>query len=243
MWKTAGEDITINMDVMVDDQFAKSDTGTVLVTLRDNQGLILPDWSRKVLPDPTGSVVSFVIPAAINTLPTGQIQTRYIRIEYKVNQRQYSHDLTYRLTDFLPLTSSPDGVRARVGATRTELPDSDIDIYGAYYSLSHAYNPMLLVALNSADISAVFANNAVEIKAALDVIPGLQQKILQSETQDNAEFTRMKMDMARLAALLESQLLTELNSITEISTGITTNTTFERFVLTAPVDVLTTALS
>lgn len=239
MWKTAGEDVTINMDVLVDDQFAKPDTGTVLVTLRDNEGLIIPDWARRVMPDPAASVLTIVIPADLNMVGEGEIKARHLRVEYKVNERQYSRNLSYRLSGFLPLTTSADGVRARVGATRSELPDADIDIHGAYYSLSHGYNPALLRALNSADISAIFANNAVEIKAAIDCLPGLRQKILQSETQDNAQFTRMKMDMDRLSELLHAQLVVELAGMNEVDSGVVGVTAFERFVLTAPTDIIT----
>jgi hypothetical protein len=245
MWTTAGEDLTLNFPFMHDGQFVIPDPGSVRVTIRDNDGVTIQDWSRVVQPDPVSTTFSLVVPAAVNDLSSGNaLESRYVRLEYAYEGKAYGKNVSYRLTPFLPIQATPAGVRNRLGATETEMPDETIDIHEAYYKLLPGYPEILPAALKAKDGSCISANNAIEIKAALELMPGISSKILQSETQDNGTYARMKVNFERLQALLENQLIEELRMMVEVSSGLITAVGGGTLmVLTNPPNVITGASS
>ncbi len=223
MWTTAGEDLTLSFEFTHDGQFVIPDPDSVKVTLRNNEGLTIQDWSRAQQADPNSTSFSLVIPAAINEISSeNTLESRYVRVEYMYQGKVHAKNLSYRLTPFLPIQATPAGVRNRLGATETEMPDDTIDVHEAYYKILPSFPEVLALALTATDASCIAANNAIEIKAALCLMPGLSGKILQSETQDNGAYARMKMNFERLQVLLEEQLIDELALMVEISSGIIT---------------------
>ncbi len=245
MWTTAGEDLTIAFGFMHDGQYIIPDADSVKVTLRDNDGLTIQDWSRAVQPDPNSTSFALVIPAAINNIPGGNaLETRYVRVEYAFEGKPHAKNISYRLTPFIPIQATPAGVRNRLGATETEMPDDSIDVHEAYYKLLPSYPEVLPTAMTSTDASCIAANNAIEIKAALELMPGISGKMLQSETQDNGMYARMKVNFERLQALLEQQLINELQMMVEVSSGIITAPGGGTLMLlTNPANVITGASS
>lgn len=243
MWATAGEDLTLHFNFTHDGQFIVPDNYSVMVTLRDNDGVTITDWSRAVQNHMGLTHLALVVPAAINDVPGGNaLESRYVRVEYSYQGKVQTKSLSYRLTPFLPIQATPAGVRNRLGATETEMPDETIDIYEAYYKLLPGYRDIMPVALKAKDASCIAVNNAVEIKAALGLMPGLSAKLMQTESQDNGMYARMKINFERLQELLEVQLADELLMMVEVSSGLITSVGGGTLmILTNPTDVITGA--
>lgn len=241
MWTIAGDEVTLNLDLTFDGQFVQPDPGTVKVTLRDTDGLSFEGWLDKVLPDPMGTSVSLVIPGEVNTLQdSSEIEVRYVRLTFKVEGRPRAVNITYRISPFVPLQASPEGVQALLGATEKEVPASSIDVLAAYYKLMETYADTLGRGIKSTKASAnIAANKAVELQAALEQMPALSAKLMQSESQDNAMYTRMKVDLPALHRALEIQLAETLKAIGDSLDGASQEAILSLMLLTTPTDVIT----
>jgi hypothetical protein len=243
MWTLAGEDAEVVIDLEVDGQFVAPDAGSITVTLRDKEGVAIPDWNKSSLPNTDKSQVSFTIPGALTFLETAeQLGAIYVKLEWKSEGTPYSVSRIIRLAHFAPIQASEDGVRNRLGAGRDEIPNSSIDLYAAYYRLLPMYPDVLPTALRSGVASACLAaNNSIEIQAALVHLPALAAKLAQVDTQENTSKTRMKMDLDKLEESLRNSLDQELAEMEATLIGQSTSTVVTNLLLVTPTDVITGA--
>lgn len=238
-WTIDGEDTTVTFDFTLDGQFVLPDEGSVKVTVRSSDGAPFPGWNQEVQDGVFNTTLNLKIPATLNAIPEGlSFETRYVRVQYTVDGLPRSETKHYRITPFIPLQTSEDKVRARLGASEKEVPDSDIDLHAAYYKLIDSGQVNLSVAMKSNTGAAIAANNAVEIKAALEHLPALASKLAQSESQDNATRVRMKLDIPALRKDLLSTLAEELNSMSTLMGGLA-EVTPTLMMLVTPTDVIT----
>jgi hypothetical protein len=241
MWTIAGDDVTLNLDLTFDGQFVQPDPGSVKVTLRNTDGIAMSDWNDKLLPDPMGTSVNITIPGEYNTLAmTSEIEVRYVRLSYKVEGLSRGQSVGYRISPFIPIQASPEEVQSILGATEKEVPSQTIDILAAYYKLMEVHSDVLGRAIKSTKASAnIAANKAVAIQAALEQTPALAAKLMQSESQDNATYIRMKVDLPALKRALEVQLLEELTLAGNALDGASQESLMTLMMLTTPADVIT----
>lgn len=242
MWRIAGEDAAVSFDFTLGGQFVKPDLGSVKVTVRDNLGMTVQDWDKAVQPDPLGTHMLLVLPAAINFLPAeAEMENRFVEVRFTVGGKPVSTLTSYRLSHFLPIMVSEDQVRGLLGATESEIPSHMIDLYGAYYTLLAAYPDVLLPALKSSTKANLSANNAIALQAALEQVPALAAKLAQSESQDNATNERMKLDIPLLKQMLEAKLADEMKQVQTAIVGPSVASASPYLMLTTPADPITGA--
>lgn len=240
MWTLAGEEAALSFDFKVDGQFVLPDQGSVFVTVRDNDGNAISDWNKVEYPDASGTSLHVTLPAAVNYVPSNMaFETRYIRVEFKVEGVARTTSKSYRVTPFIPLQTSEEGVRSRLGANSQEVPDESIDLHAAYHMLLASGENNLPYALKANSVATLAANNAIEIKAAIEHLPALGAKLAQMETQDNASRVRMKLDIPQLRIELIEALKSELAMMSEIITGFVGSSGHTRLMLAVPADAIT----
>lgn len=243
MWTLAGEEATLTVDLKVDGQFVIADQGSLLVTIRNSEGVAFEDWNKTPLPDSDKSQVSLTIPASLTFLESSeQMGAVYTLLEWKVEGTPYRSQGVVRLARFAPIQATSDGVRNRLGAGEQEIPDSAVDLYEAYFQLLVLYPDTLPSALRSGIAAACLsANNAIELQAALVQLPSLGAKLSQSEAQENTSKTRMKLDLDKLEVSLKALLDKELKSMETTMLGLETLTTVTQILVVIPTDVITGA--
>lgn len=242
MWRIAGEDAALAFDFTSDGQFVVPDPGSVKVTVRDNMGVVMQDWDKAVQPDPVGTNMLLVLPAAINFLSASDdMENRFVTVTFTVGGKPHMKMVNYRLHHFLPISVTPEQVRSLLGAAESEIPSYEIDIYGAYYALLAIYSDTLPQALKSSTKASLSANNAIALQAALEQVPALAAKLAQSESQDNATNERMRLDIPALKRMLEAKLADEMTLVVASINGPAIASASPYLALTTPADVITGA--
>ncbi len=191
----------------------------------------------------TGATL-LTIPGAMNALVNGgQFEARFLTVEYTVNGVPGKIEIRYRVTPFLPITATPDQVRDLIGVSTTELPDSSIDLYKAYFWLL-AINPLTVpAALISPKLANLHLNTAIVLRAALDTFSSLPQRIMFLEKANDASYQRMDLDFDRLKSTITTQLDGEMEMmVNSLNDVIYTPPTIVVIGLVSPIaDVITGA--
>jgi hypothetical protein len=240
-WFLAGEDITLEAEVVAGGIPAQPDAGTASGTVRDPAGTILPGLDHVPL-DVPGTTISLVVPAAQNLLASGaDSEARYVTFIYRVNGQSHQQTLAYALYPFLPLETNEDAVRAVMGLSVDELPDDDIEIIPAWFNLRDEYGTDFTNAFTMTGPRRTAANRVLAARAALNTLPSLQLRLVQSRQVENAQFSRWDwIDFDRLKSDLVGVLSSNLQLLsTSLALTLATQQTF--FTVSHPVDPLTNA--
>lgn len=228
LWFLADQDATLTVDYVVDGEFVIPATATF--TLRNAAGAVIHSGS---LPAAATSE-QLTIPAAYNGL-TGQTEGRFLEIQFLSAGRHYARRLPYRLTNFVPLTVTPEEVRSLLGLDASELRDEEIDLIGAYYKRLWTDGDTFATGITAGDQRGQAANDAVALTAALEVAGSLpmRTRILvraedsQVQRSANIDFDALRRD---LTSRLEDTLRISNQLVEEDQTV---------FILTQPTDVIT----
>lgn len=247
-WRTSGEIVSLPIDFKVNDQFVIPDEGSIRVTLRDGQGAILPGCDHLEvseasaplsLSDTTPPILK--VPASINTLVAeAAMGTRFVTVDYTVGGSPATLATNYRIVPFCPITATPAQVRARWGVEYHELPDDDIDLIEAFYTVRRT-QPRVQEALLSGTLASVAANNVVELTAALLVAPSMAARVLKSEKQANAGFERQAVNYAEVKQALEGELNIQIATMMAELGAASTVTLAPMFMKITPTDPITNA--
>ncbi|MGO4302252.1 hypothetical protein [Cupriavidus sp. RAF12] len=240
MWHQAGEDVTINVDFLVQGVPAVPDTDTVAYTVFGNDGQALPDLTSLPL-TVTGTSAEIAVPAAQNALGTlgAEQEARYVRVNYRVEGKAYVARVTYRLHPFVPMEASPDSVRNALGVAPNELPDEDIDLVASYLAIKADY-PDAVAALTATTVASLAANRVITLHAAIQALPSLRLRLPQVDRTENSTFQRFNGKWDELRAELEAQLQDQL--VLASPTAATTAGTLQPvFSVSTPTDPVTNA--
>lgn len=210
-WYVSGEGATLLIEFKRDDQFVIPDPGTIKLTIRSNSGLVLPGYNRAVQPDVPSSAWLLNIPADVN-ITNEERENRFIIVEYLSGGYPCLTRINYRLTHFLPIQTSPQEVRSLLGLRDLEVKDYEIDLYTAYFELLRN-NPLFEDYLIAGDDTAMYANRAIALVAALKLLPSLPLRAVKEDTLNNASLIRANVDWDALKASLEQQLVEALDGL------------------------------
>lgn len=211
---TAGEDVTLVVPFLADGEYATPDADSVVYSVRDNAGALFPDYTAVPYAHEGADRAIITLPASINakTLTT---EYRTLIVSYAVEGKPFRAACSYRLDDWLNITVGAAEVRAQLGLSAEELPDEDIDLPKAYYSLDRDLGDGLLsAALSAGGVEAQFANDAVVYRAVLDLLPSLRLRVLVEEKSSTTSYRRLaEVDFDALTAAFSSMLEDVLTSV------------------------------
>lgn len=235
MWYYAGVDVTVPVDFIVNGEFVIPESATA--TLRLNDGSVDATISNVSLDTSTTST-SVTIPEVSNTLASGvDFEHRYLLVTFVLNAQTYTQTIHYDLIPFVPMTGTPDKVRAILGLDLSELPDTDIDLFRAYLDIKARTDVDISTALTSTGRDSLTANEIINIQAALNVVPSLQLRVAASMQSEDSVFRRFSsMDFNAIENKLvgrQMSLLSELITTTEVA--------FSIFGVSTPTDPVTNA--
>lgn len=241
-WRTANASVAVAVSFLEDGEFIIPTSGSVTLTVRGNTGVVLTGYDNLPVADPGSSSTLVTLPVGVNQLLTGDLETRYVRVSYLAGNVPLTFDYAYRLTPFLPISASPLDVRRLTGIDSKALPDADIDLHEAYYALKADVGDNFVTALTTTSRASILANNMIALKAAILLIPSMQNRVMKSETSHNEIYIRNAIDLDALLFSLTNRLADETSAMLETVTGSpATDTVTAIFFLTSPVDVITGA--
>lgn len=233
MWVFSGDDHTVLIDYIVDGEHVIPTSASV--TVRDHVGN--PLISNSVL-DVTSTQVSFEVSGANNTLVgSNVVESRFLNVYFLYEGRQYRRDLSYRITEFVPLSVTAEDVRSEIGVDQSELADHEVDLLRAYHQLVTDYGSAFSDSLTVGTSLFMEANEAVVLRAAINLIPSLNLRVGVQISAEENKFQRMsEFDPDHIQNVLASRLA----AIMDLITGEDA-TTVDPLTLVTPTDVITGA--
>lgn len=229
---TGGTNSVASFDIIVDGEFSSPDVGSVTYSLRDNAGALVGAQTNVVVTTVAGqNRINIPILATYNTL-TLETETRAVILSCLIGGKAYSFVQGYTLTPWLPYVTTPADVRALIGLSVSELPDSAVDLIAAYYELANtATRAALDASLAAGGRQALVTNNGIAAQAGIFALPSLQLRVNLMEKSDADSFQRYKtIDWSTIAARLSdlvSQTLAAATGVPQeapIFIFVTTNT-------------------
>jgi hypothetical protein len=181
------------------------DVGSVTYTVLSAIGNPIVGLENVPIATDTGTFATKItIPAEYNViLPGKTFDRRTIIVRYTAKGVEDWQRINYRLIPSVPFTVTPATVRAFLGVNKGELPDEDIDLFSAYVYVQEAVSDpsLLTAALSSGDKLELTANDVIAMRAAIDIIPSLQNRVAQAEKNGVMGYDRIKIkDFAGLLA-------------------------------------------
>lgn len=172
------------------------DVGTVTYTVLDHSGNAIVGLENVPVVTTTSTFQSTVaIPAINNTIdPTKSFERRTVFVRYQKSGQYFYQRVSYRIIPFLAYTATPEQVRTFLGVNKNELPNEDIDLFASYLFVREAFTDPndFTNALLAGDNTELVANEAIVMRAAIDIIPSLQNRVAQSEKDGVRGFDRIK---------------------------------------------------
>ena len=212
------------------------DPGSVVLSVYANDGTPLAGFDAVAQPNPAGTSIDVLVPGASNAIASGlTLENRFIEVLYRYQGNPQQLQYNYSLSQRIPMTVTSDDVRGLLGVTVDELPDSDINLLEAYYTLNIGAD--ILPYLTGGTAKALTANRIIALNAAILLAPSLPQRLLQSQKSEDSSASRFS--NAHGYKLVET-LYQEFNaSIQDLLSDVITFTTPTLFAVTVPTDRVT----
>lgn len=244
-WHLMGTAYPLYVEFLQEGEFVIPDPGSIFLTIRDNAGEIVAGYNGLALADTLVSTLTYSIPQEVNTPKLigtpGNFETRYVRVDFSSAGRPLSSEQIYRIAGFVPLTATPAEVRALFGARDKELPDSDIDLMGAYFMQAVGYPTVISPATLSDSLTAWDANRFIVLTAGVQVAPSMPSRVLKEETMDTATQIRATIDWQALQQQILDELGVVLDRLKATVAGGATVVPTGLFVLSNRTDPVTNA--
>lgn len=158
--------------------------------------------SGAVTPAADAVSINLQIPGDVHSLDEGEVLGyRDLTWSFELGGVLKVFDLRYTLEGRLPFGVSPDGVRAKLGVDKVDLPDSDISLAKAYLSFRKVVGAERLLTVSPLDIEVA---DAIEAQAALYLIPSMTVRVAAKQSSGTDQFQRQKIDWEALATYLGS---------------------------------------
>lgn len=233
MWFFAGENVTLNFDFKVDGEFVVPTSASY--TLRNHLGVAVGSTTNLTGLTTTASIQ---ILAVNNAIAVGALyENRYVLVKFTHNGRDHTIVQPYKLTAFVPITSTPADVRRLTGLTENELPDAEIDILSGYFQLFDSFGTDFSNQLTATTFKNRQANEAIALQAAIDVASSFPLRVPVSARSEDSQFARIaNLDFAAMELELRRKLQQALTAVISVE-----ETTVEVFSVATPTDPVTGA--
>lgn len=213
MWVETTKASSITFELQVGNDFVVPDPSTTAVfTVRSRTGTTL---HTETLVNPVGSSLTFAIPSSVNTLTGSNTnEIRLATLTYVYQGVSLRLETNYKVTQFLPLTVTPQTVRTLLGLSYEELEDEEVDLITAYYTLVNGYGTTFTTAFVTEGYLGDQANKAVCLQSAINLALSLPQRIAQKTDEEKASFQRAsKLDPYKLVDRLKIELAETLETL------------------------------
>lgn len=207
----ADQDISVTIPLTRDGEPFVAD-GLIKWSLRDQTGALIQLPTNTTS---TNSMVTVLVPAALGSInPDRLFEKRTLTLSGFVSGEIFTVTQTYRLSPFINMTASPSDVRAYIGCDDGELPDSDIDMFNAYFAVvDTAGRDTINTALSTGTSQELQANQAIIAQAILNCLPSLQARISKTTNDGTISITRFNLNFDELRASARDKLDRALNTI------------------------------
>lgn len=207
--------------------------GAVVWVLNDVSGTELATGS--VTPVAGSISTHIVVPAQHNTLGVEDPLrvTRDLSWSYTTGGAVRAGAERYFVEGRLPFPTSEEGVRKLLGSPAHNLPDAEIDLIGAYWTIQRIAGADNLAALaNNDGPDAMVIAQGIEAQAALVVLPTMPSRLAMKESSGTDSYQRGDVDWKDVESRLQQYIQAAVALVTnepEFETG-------SIFQLTLPVD-------
>lgn len=137
----------------------------------------------------TGSSCVISVPALANTR-TLPLELRRVEVKFVSSGVTYITNYSYFLRDNVFFPATPDEVRAILGVSTAELPDSYIDILSAYDEVTTESTLDTASIITSGDSKITSLIQCVLYKAAMTTLSALRSSLFKMEQADNTLYER-----------------------------------------------------
>lgn len=167
---------------------ATLDSGTVVIAIGDVSAVI-------------------TVPALDNTLGVGDLSSyRDVTWSYLLNSEIQNDERRYVVEVRVPFGVSPDGVRAKLGAGKQDLPNDDISLVAAYLRFASLVSVSDFPDGTYDDAAELTIRNAIEALAALSVLSTMQVRVALQESSGTDTFKRDKIDWEAIRGALGAEV-------------------------------------
>lgn len=173
----AGMGATPHVDFMSALGTIIADVGSVSYYLYDQTGSLIRG---------PVAIVTFAGSTGVNVPLTGtdhtvsggrRFEKRRVVVVWTSNGESFNHRFTYRVIPLLNYTASEADVRSLLGLSEDELPNEEIDLLTAYFSVESQLTAVVLEgALASGTSVELSANALIVVEAAIASLPSLQTR-------------------------------------------------------------------
>lgn len=191
-YAASDKDYGYRIQFILDGQPVSPSEATYTVT--DNAGAVVESLEdvAVLLPNLGDTYADIVIPAAANEKTLAN-EVRYVTVTFTHGGLTHTFTDFYFLRDGIRLPISPDDVRSLIGATSSEIADSQVDLFSAYAQVqTDAPNVNLDAILTSGDARFPALLEAVKVKAAMNLSTTFETSIMQMEQADNTLYRRFE---------------------------------------------------
>jgi len=200
------QDVVLVVPFLWNDEPFIPDASSATWSLRDAAGVLVGGYTDVALVTTGVTKISITVPAAENAL-AGRFEKRTVVVKALRNGYPWSVSVPYKIHPWLNHTVSPEDVRNFIGVGMSELPDSSIDLLGAYVRLEATLTQSVLNdALTAGGSEEQVANNAVLGHAVLLLLPALRQRLLLKKADGPLRADRDTLDFSALAGTAQAYI-------------------------------------
>jgi hypothetical protein len=184
-------------------------TGAVVYSVLGNNNLPIAGFNAVSVTPAAGALsITLIVPGIANTCNLPLFEGRTLTWTYSTTKGIITQSVRYRVEKQIPFLVSNEGVRSKLGVEDNEVEDRDIDLLHAYATLQAKYPTGVLDAIAPlGNLNTLLVINAIEARAALDVLPSLQLAVAKTEDSGTNKYARFNsVDWDALRAGLEAHL-------------------------------------
>lgn len=240
IWNLVGKAASLFFAFMREGEFVIPDSGSIKLTIRDNAGAVITGYDALAQADCLVSTLVVVVPAELNTL-VGAFETRFVRLDFTSGGEPLFAEKAYRVSSFVPLTATPEDVRSVFGARAGELPDADIDLREAYFTLLEEYPTEMAGAITGASTSRS-ANRLTVLRTAWFLLPSMPNRVLKEDSMNTATQIRDSADWERIGVQIQTEMELMISTLRSAASVAGSNSPTSILLMSAPsVDPITNA--
>jgi len=191
-----GENFKLSVPLRVGDVLYTPDSGLVELTLRDSLGTEVTSLSYAF------DVWDFVIaPEHLTVASDEAFSNKYLHVLFQSEGLAITTRVLIEVVPFLPLIYTPQDVIELLGVTEQEISLASINLYHAYHGVMTEVEQPLFEELKY----HLEDNRLILYKAALDQMPTIEMKALQTHKVDDHSAVRAKLNFPRLRQNLQAE--------------------------------------